>query len=316
MVRKDALVRSYEGFREVRQKLDGVVNNYEALSASDLIGKIQSAPFDDPKWVFRGQKDSRWGLEPGVERLANEKGISPHVERVIEREFKRRAHHYLRDLPAEEDDLEWLALMQHHGAPTRLLDWTASPYVATFFAAKSAASSMPFALWAIDRKSLESEAARMLGTEESGWFSSPENFRRVYHNLFPDDLYLVIPVEPRRMNERLTIQQGLFLCPNHPLMGFETNLRSVLVHAKNNGRDSSTWLHKFTIDPSARFDLLRLLKKMNISSATLYPGLDGFARSLRTNTEILTREEWYSGIKSELDGQKSRSPRRRASRLR
>jgi FRG domain len=62
--------------------------------------------------------------------------------------FKRRAHQYIPDLPDKEDELEWLALMQHYGAPTRLLDCTTSPYVATFFAATSVQSPEDSAVWA------------------------------------------------------------------------------------------------------------------------------------------------------------------------
>ena len=58
-------------------------------------------------------------------------------ERIL-RIFKRKAHHFLSAGPLPDDDFEWLALMQHHGAPTRLLDFTWSPYVAAFFALQRA----------------------------------------------------------------------------------------------------------------------------------------------------------------------------------
>ena len=52
--------------------------------------------------------------------------------------------------PAENEKVEWLALMQHYGAPTRLLDWTNSAYVALHFALNNRKSTEDCAVWAID----------------------------------------------------------------------------------------------------------------------------------------------------------------------
>ena len=54
---------------------------------------------------------------------------------------------FLGHVPEWEDDFQWLALMQHHGAPTRLLDFTWSPYVAAFLALERAVDDA--AVWAI-----------------------------------------------------------------------------------------------------------------------------------------------------------------------
>lgn len=63
------------------------------------------------------------------------------IEHKIVRDFQRRAHHHADHLPKPGDQMEWLALMQHHGAPTRLLDWTYSFFVALFFAIERASSA-------------------------------------------------------------------------------------------------------------------------------------------------------------------------------
>src|SRR5208283_384617 len=107
-----------------------------------------------------------------------------------------------------------------------------------------------------------------------------------------EDPALVAPVQPYRMNERLTVQQGLFLCPNKILLGFSRCLRNLLLHAKKRNMPSAEWLHKFEVAPGARLDVLGALNNMNINSATLYPGLDGFSRSLYANAEIQNREDW------------------------
>jgi hypothetical protein len=146
----NALVPDYPTWKEIRATpIENFTIAQNVSSAADLLKCIQSPPFNDDSWAFRGQSKASWRLQPSIERLASEAGITPQVEKYVEREFKRRAHHYISDLPDDEDALEWLALMQHHGAPTRLLDWTRSAYVAAFFAAESAGDA-PFAIWAAD----------------------------------------------------------------------------------------------------------------------------------------------------------------------
>lgn len=91
------------------------------------------------RWVYRGGLE-HWALETSLERTCKAWAIpfskAHDLEHRLVREFRR--HPEGRGLVGSSDDyLEWLALMQHHGAPTRLLDWTYSPYVAAFFAFES-----------------------------------------------------------------------------------------------------------------------------------------------------------------------------------
>ena len=90
-------------------------------------------------WVFRGQRDANWKLASSYERARERLGLSKLNERLSRiseytalEEFKRNASHLLPREPSCQ--LEWLALMQHYGAPTRLLDFSESPFVALYFA--------------------------------------------------------------------------------------------------------------------------------------------------------------------------------------
>ena len=97
------------------------------------------------KWGFRGQRESRWTLQTSLDRevtVAHDTGHYPLHRRGEEDDllfrFQQQVQHYVAHLPSVEDRAGWLALMQHYGVPTRLLDWTQSPYVALYFAVEAA----------------------------------------------------------------------------------------------------------------------------------------------------------------------------------
>jgi hypothetical protein len=91
-----------------------------AVRSSDLRG-----------WAYRGQGSADWPVESSLSRHLRTYSIHPKAWAIQERRilslFKRKAHLFLDHIPAESDYFHWLGLMQHHGAPTRLIDFTWSP---------------------------------------------------------------------------------------------------------------------------------------------------------------------------------------------
>lgn len=258
-------------------------------------------------WAFRGHADSKWALETSIYREAQRQNTQSR-KNLLSREswmlyqFQRFAHHHRGDLPPERNVADWLALIQHYGGPTRLLDFTYSLYVAAFFATESAESEA--AVWCIDTDALSFFAREKLDAHRYG---SITDIRRSMTKRF-NALRLqeevpqgVLHVEPDRLHERMYQQQGLFLAPTNPDLPFLDNLAALLGCEASIFCEShiSSWSEELgqrlyldeTDHPLLVVKLLLPkhwheeiqddLRYMNISAATLFPGFEGFARSLK-----------------------------------
>ena len=253
------------------------------------------------KWCFRGQANSNWRLVPSLERLVlnRRKESLRNVERVLLDRFKRQAHHYLPKMPEESAVIEWYALMQHWGVPTRLLDFTLSPYVALFFALRERPAGCAEclathgAVWAIHHVCLQSFAKRELEITKS---VGGAEFRAALNRLVEQDTdtRFVAPIQPFLMNERLAAQQGMFLCPSTLRLPMDVlfsqveDFRMLVEPEEKKIKDS--FARKLIIPFSERPNMLRELSRMNINSASLFPGMDGYAKSIRESYESLDDE--------------------------
>ena len=235
-------------------------------------------------WAFRGEtsadKDLCTSLERNLRRIEGfDLKKAPNVEYRLVREFKRQAQHFIESLPKADDILEWLSIMRHHGAPTRLLDWTYSFYVAAHFAINRARPKSRCAIWAIDVDWLEGRAVSSL----------PKRLQKRWENLItskkPELLNsvlerqrrMVFPLNPFRLNERLVIQQGVFLAPGDITKSFMDNLAAV---APRNQLRKQFVKIEITVTETFLKQAYIALRSMNINEATLFPGIDGFSRSL------------------------------------
>ncbi|MGH8579260.1 MAG: FRG domain-containing protein [Gammaproteobacteria bacterium] len=103
------------------------------VSTLDELTDVVHETFQKTKsrWWFRGHPDSRWELIPKVWR-----GYDGTTERYLTNLFYQRAKLRHASFPDDNDYAAWLALMQHYGLPTRLLDWSDSALIAAYFAVK------------------------------------------------------------------------------------------------------------------------------------------------------------------------------------
>lgn len=252
------------------------------------------------KFIFRGQKAAHplaTSLERACKRIDGDLTKAKKREEAISREFKRRFHHYAQHVPSDRNPLEWLALMQHHGAPTRLLDWTYSFYVAAYFAvehsieAYSVTDAEPeAALWVMNSTWCVEEAIHQLQLQDKSLnaalvrrtLTTADDEEEVAPAFLPHPgVTFVCVVTPFKLNERLTIQKGVFASVGDVTKSFEDNLRAL------DGYDREQNLVKLKIPYGELNEIREELYNMNITRATLFPGLDGFAQSLKMNLASL-----------------------------
>ena len=106
-------------------------------------------------------------------------------------------------------------------------------------------------------------------------------FKRIFEKSRTGEIDCVIPVESNSMNERYYLQQSVFLSPTNPYKKFEEQLDFL-----NGILDQS--LIQILIPRTERNKVIRDLEKMNISHASLFPGIDGFAKSLKIKFSTLS----------------------------
>jgi hypothetical protein len=249
---------------------------------------------NEGNWIYRGQTGD-WRLRTTIERALLRWGYDlekgPAVEYQTIREFRRRLKHpnYQQ---VQKDTLYCLALMQHHGAPTRLLDCTYSPYVAAAFAMEEGKfritdgeQTVPI-IWCFNADWLQKETAkinglnnRIINKRRDDCLRNDDTFLPLY-KMRPSDwahsTRFVCNENPLELNERLSIQQGVFLCPGDLRSSFLANLRAM------NGWKSDKFILKLrlVLSPAEAAKFALNLKRMNLSCTALFPGLDGFARSI------------------------------------
>lgn len=265
--------------------LSGIVDTFEVRSWPDFMALQQRFSGErDRLWMYRGQAGTAATLRTSLERALNRFELpierQEELERLLLREFRRHYHRYTGDVPAEDDTLRWLALMRHHGAPVRLLDLSYSPYVALFFALDGVSHGESCSMWAIDHNWCVARAAELLprpawdAFQEDPWGGKTGPTVR---QLFATRTQVAVPMNPFYLDARLAIQQGVLLAPLDLSVGFETLLQRMDTPAQVCGNVRRIVIHCVgDLLESALGELAR----MNVTHTTLFPGIDGLARSL------------------------------------
>lgn len=198
--------------------------------------------------------------------------------------FQKRAHSLLsqaeRDM-VRGDLVAWLTLMQHHYAPTRLLDWTYSPWVAAYHAASFDREQSGF-IWAFNPHSLRRKR--------------PEEWREVESKLnavktvaeYKDLLQtlpskIVLPFHQIESTDRMIAQQGTFTFGHPP----------ALDHAHLIGQYIEETQAKVLVIPNRlKGELHQRMRSMNLTAASLFPGLDGVGKTTLETMRLRIATPW------------------------
>ena len=274
--------------------------SYDHVLLSECVDNTEALGTD---WLFRGQPDApiSSSLERETQRLKNAEPAAYEANTLKQIKLVS-SYPECWDLEGK-DDFSWLALLQHYGCRTRLVDFTESFYVALYFAIRDLPCEKPdgvegdSAVWAIKRSALDGE---MYSLNED--LSDEELPRRLLNNALelperyedsPDSRLAVVYCRPEKPNLRMIAQQGIFLAPLNLKHSFQENLVKGLklssMEAPTKHIETPQQLQeaskqakviKIRVPQIQHRSLLFHLKRMNMSEATLFPGLDGYARSL------------------------------------
>jgi hypothetical protein len=187
------------------------------------------------RWVFRGVDCASYKLIPKIGRT----GIEPEHERRIFDHFVREATAYVGTVPSS--DWELLALAQHHGLPTRLLDWTENPLVAAYFACQENES--------------EDGAIYMLQT----------SYVVRDYSTSPFAIDQLSRYRPHHITKRIVAQRGLFTLHPDPKQALELLNKGPIK------------IHRAIVYKKLKKKLLFNLSRFGINRSSLFPDLDGLA---------------------------------------
>lgn len=217
------------------------------------------------EFYFRGQKSNQWGLTPSLFRYSPRRAYWDweELERHMVREFAQLSLPHLQQIPdkwnSRDQDMkndnfrEWLAIMQHHGVPTRLLDWTTNPLVALYFACQS-----------ITTKNGEEIDGRV-------WITQQE---KPYEYIFPlsGPKYFY----PRTVSRNIEAQQALLAIYELP-----QNLEEFQPQYDTND-------HCINVPYTKKARFLRTLQIMGVHDFSLFPSLNGLSGLIKS--EYLTKK--------------------------
>lgn len=227
--------------------------------------------------VYRGAADASWPLFTSLDTLG---GVSPphakaDLEEHILRNFIRYSRPYFATPPV--NDWEVLVAAQHHGVPTRLLDWTYSPLVAAHFATVEVRAEADRAVWRLDWKAVHRRFGlpelALLIQDLEGIFGAKRPFTPwTLFGAGKDRQEFACMIEPPSLDARIVAQAATFTLCSEKRLSFDSFL---------DRHELGSALTKFVIPAGQAGRLRDQLDLVSVDERRLFPDLDGLAAHLR-----------------------------------
>jgi hypothetical protein len=265
-----------------------MIVEHSVTSITELAHQLNVLP---NHFAFRGQADADWRLQSTLERVIGNRWSAANA-RLFETHsldtFKSKYHIYsgLEHIPKSK--LSWLSVMQHYGVPTRLIDFTTSPYIALYFALETydPLSQKDFSIFAIDYTAIMEASVQYIRKADTKFLETRSTVQRMQDAVFDDvvDRYsydIAWVTEPMELNARIDRQAGTFLVAG--------NLEKTIESIVNLPLYESAKLLKIRIPASLYEGVYVTLRKMSINSKSIYGDLAGLAKSIRMELQSYTK---------------------------
>jgi len=254
----------------LRSLSNNFMKTIKILSFPHLIATLQNDKYCCGHVIFRGVKDSvQHKLIPSVGRLHDY--IESDLEDLISHEkqmlslFRHRSYGEITKIP--HNDWIWLALAQHHGLPTRLLDWTHSPLVAAFFATEPDLNH--------DRslRELPKNGGAIYVLHDCGFLDAYDTDKDPFQIEGHEIIYAPV------VTNRISGQGGLFTIHKDPRTEFQIEFEGTEDY-------SPRWIHKLEFSKEVGEQIQRSLYFLGVRKGGIYPDLDGFSGDIKNRFAI------------------------------
>jgi len=227
--------------------------------------------------LFRGQADEGWPLETRLHRTFPAQTLA-HERRMMQ-VLQADAPMKMRGVDLPDGELQWMAFSQHHGGPTRLLDWSDSPFVALFFAAIDEPKE-DGAIWMLNRSWALRESLDIIRRETGDSVAWMTPIGTLVQTVEAASVPVILPVSPSPRFPRMAAQSGHFTYVGGETASMTLALAACSPHDPSVKSATRTVLEKLTFPASIKEECLQYLSTMQIDYSTIYPDFEGLARSL------------------------------------